>query len=351
MSSSYYVFADGILGMKSAVGPFQWSFGVGCPAATYEQFAACATKVFVDSISVDSKSFGDGQEYHYFKGVPGADAVTYDRRMLLNRQLRLKLAGLRRGDPSIEVNQDYLRFVKHRFMNLHSAGYILTDATVAAMLMRGLATIHASAVALSSGVLTIVAPPNTGKTLTALQMCRDHGADFMSEDLVISDGNVIHAVPWTSTFRYYPELTTDIGAKLRRSLVRLSPVMELLPVGKPDQVQTILPSARVCPHGKSKWVVFLENAPEGVRELTAAEAARKLLNLNRYEFKYTRSPALTAYEYFNADFSLEALYATEQQILRRLLAGADAALVVSATDPTRFSTLIAEALAPVATVA
>jgi hypothetical protein len=344
MSNTYYVLSDNVLGMKSTIGPFQWSFGWGCREATVEDYLACGTKVVVDSEDREEKPFARGQDYHHFKGLGEGDVVTYDRRILLRRRIRLKLSGLRDATPTMRVNADYLRFVRHRFMNLHSAGYILTDATVAALLMRGLSTIHASAVGLEAGVLTIVAPPNTGKTLTALQMCRDHGAEFMSEDLVISDGDLIHAVPWTSTFRYYPELTSDIGAKLRRGLVKLSPVLELLPVGKPDQIESVLPSARIKAHGPSKWIVFLENAPEGVRELSFDEAARKCMNLNRYEFKYTRSPALIAYEYFNSDFSLEALYATEQRIIRKLLTEADAVLAVSALNPTRFSSLIAEAL-------
>jgi hypothetical protein len=61
------------------------------------------------------------------------------------RNLHARVAGLVGGDPVLTVNRDYMRFVTHRFMNLHSAGYILTDITALHLLQSGLAPVHCSA--------------------------------------------------------------------------------------------------------------------------------------------------------------------------------------------------------------
>ncbi len=76
-------------------------------------------------------------------------------------------------------------------MNLHSLGYILTDLASLLLLRRGYAPLHCSAFKSGDATVVITAPPNTGKTLTSVMACMEHQADYIAEDLAITDGQDI----------------------------------------------------------------------------------------------------------------------------------------------------------------
>ena len=91
-------------------------------------------------------------------------------------------------------------------MNLHSPGYVLTDIVAWALRQAGYAPVHCSGFSAPEGTVLVLAPPNTGKTLTTMMACMEMGAGYLAEDVAITDGTNLYAVPWTSTFRYYEHI-------------------------------------------------------------------------------------------------------------------------------------------------
>ena len=72
------------------------------------------------------------------------------------------------------------------------------------------------------------------------------GANFISEDLAIVDGTNIYACPWTSTFRYYDELSSSWRLKLRMRLIKVLPPFELLaPPGGFKRIDECIPGERI----------------------------------------------------------------------------------------------------------
>ncbi len=234
MKTYYYIASAGVLGVKTNIKNFGWSYGHNVPEGTREQYERCVVRM-----QVDLREFNDDAEheamgkYHYFSGTPGADKIYYTRNYAGKGRMRIRAEGFLTDEPKITVNRAYYKLITHRIMNLHSIGYIMTDLATLLLLRKGYAPIHCSAFKKDESTLTVFAPPDTGKTLSSMTACMEHGAEFIAEDLAITDGKTIHSVPWTSTFRYYSTVEQGMGAKIKNRVDKLLPVMEYISFKKP----------------------------------------------------------------------------------------------------------------------
>lgn len=222
------------------------------------------------------------------------------------------------------VGKTYFKRIKHRIMNLHSLTYILTDLTAGLLLLNGYATLHCSAVHIDHNEKSIIifAPPNTGKTLTSMRLCQQHNADFIAEDFAITDGKDVWAVPWTSTFRLYDEVSESWLEKLVNRMTAVIPALELVSITKSKAIDAYIGGDRIKMLSKATDVVVLERGKQAV-DHDKAEGLRKLLTLNRYEFNYHRAPTMVVMNYWNPSYSIDRMYEREKEILSRLIDNCD----------------------------
>ncbi len=319
-----------------------WSFGHFAKTASQQELDDCklVVRFIVDSLESQDLEMKDLQKYHYWRGEQGRGELFYQRNFFMGTKLRLLVKNLQGEIPEIYTNSRYLKHIRWRFNNLHSPGYILTDMVCALLLMRNLCAIHCSAFSIGSATVAIIAPPDTGKTLATMRAIFDHQASFISEDLAITDGENIFACPWTSTFRYYDELSMSRLMALRMKLIKLIPVVEIMPFpGTRKTIDTYIGQDRIVEQSKITHVAILARREGGVKIIDKNAALEMVSNLNRYEFFYRKSPMLTAYSYFNPEFNSEALVKKEQEILSSLVNRSECILVQS-KDPTKFADLI-----------
>jgi hypothetical protein len=337
-----YVASKNILGLQTNLKKINWSFGHPPKVASDEELKRCKVmiKLTVDPLRSEAEEFGKLQKYHYWKGDADRDELFYQRNLFAGSKLRLLLRGVKTDQPEIAVNKNYLRFVIGRFINLHSIGYQLTDLTCALLLRKDLCPLHCSSFSTGSSTVAVIAPANTGKTLTTMGAVLHSGASFVSEDLAITDGEYIHACPWTSTFRYYDELSMSWFLRMRMKLIKIIPPVELIPMyGDNRKINSYIEEGRIVTQKKITHTVVLACRPGGVEVLDKQQALQKILNLNRYEFMYMKNPMLTAYSYFNPDFDIQELERREREILTRLV-NKTTCLLVQSKDPTKFAELV-----------
>jgi hypothetical protein len=349
MTDTYYVASAGVLGLRTNAPGVKWSWGVNMPEASKAEYEACAVRLrytVLDETPAgpdpETPTFG---KYHYFHGEHGADLLHYRRAFMGKRELYFRLSGLASDEIHLQVNPEYARFITHRFMNLHSPGYILTDVVGWALTRHGYAPVHCSGFAQGDNAVLVLAPPNTGKTLTAMSSCMDLGASYLAEDVAITDGTNLYAVPWTSTFRYYENLDTSRRTRALNKLTKVFPPAELLPVAKSSRIDDLLDSAHILESAPVTHVAVLERGEEeSLIDIPTAEAVEKAVNLNRYEFKYSLAPVMVAYEYFNPQISLEGAQAAERHILKKVVEGAKERFAVRTRDASKYSYMIDEHL-------
>src|SRR5699024_5563543 len=237
MTVYYFEAVEGILGIKTNIKNFSWSYGTVMPSTNKSQFENCHIRIEVynEEIPIPT-NIEDMGKYHYFRGLPNKNEVLYYRTFLMNQKLKLKLLDANTNNPKLFVNDTYYKNIRHRFMNLHSVGYLLTDLASYLLLREGYAPIHSSAFNLNGETTVVFAPPNTGKTLTSMMACMEHGAKYIGEDLAVTDGERIYSVPWTSTFRYYSNVDKSKTSKFKNKLTELVPPLELIGGGKQDPI-------------------------------------------------------------------------------------------------------------------
>lgn len=346
MSYSKYVISKGILGLITNAGKFGWSFGTPEKPASEADYNDCAVKIkmTLDPLNEAAEKLAGLEKYHYWLGEPDRDEMFYHRTFFCGSRLRLLVRGLKTDCPELIVNKNYLKYIRFRFNNLHSPGYHLTDIVCALLLRKGYSPLHCSGFSVEDSTVAVVAPPDTGKTLTTMISVLHSGASFISEDLGITDGQDFHACPWTSTFRYYDELSMSWILRMRMKIIKFFPPAELIPVpGDSRKINSYIEDHRIVTNKKITHLAILARRPGGIEILDKDQAKQMLLNLNRYEFVYMKNPLLTAYSYFNPEFDVRALVEKEKEILTKLVKNSTC-LLVKSVDPTKFSKLIIDYL-------
>jgi hypothetical protein len=341
VTTRYLIASEGVLGLATNAEKVGWSWGSVIPEGERQQFEECRLRMHLVVAELGEPS---GGRYHYFYGTPGRDCLDYDRTFVGGRRLRMRAEDLLTDQPKLTVNPTYMRWVKHRFMNLHSAGYILTDLAALSLLRNGFTPLHASAFKAGEAGVLILAAPNTGKTLTVMTACMELGAGFISEDLAISDGRSVFGVPWTSTFRYYSKIDDSRRSRIAGRLTQVFPPAELVPMTRSRQVDTLISPERLVTNTPITHVVILERGDRSVDATTPADALRKAVNLNRFEFKYPVAPLLVAHEFFNPTLDIDAAAAEERRLLQDIVGNAQERLVVRSHDPNDYASLILEAI-------
>jgi hypothetical protein len=348
MSGHYYVASKGVLAISTNAKDFKWSFGTCMPEGSEGDYRDATVKLKLTVADDDSEIDGaagsrapqEWGKYHYFSGVVGADVLTYRRKFLLGSELRLVARDLLTDEPRVVVNRHYYKYITHRFMNLHSIGYMLTDIAGMLLLRKGFAPLHCSAFRAGDATVLVIAPPNTGKTLTTMMACMDHGAEFLAEDLALTDGRTLYSVPWTSTFRYYSRVDERLSSRFASKATEMFPPLELFRFSKPNPVNRYVEQRRILDSSPITHVAILERGDDCILEEDRSEVLRRVLNLNRYEFNYHKAPAVVAHEYFNGGFDTEAAQRAEREVLRNVVTTAGACWVVRSMDPTRYARML-----------
>lgn len=342
MSIYYYEAIKGLLSVKTNIKDFSWSYGTVMPRCTEQEYYNC--KIKVDVIEEDF-SIPDTLEkmgkYHYFRGYPGGKEVYYYRNFLLGKKLKLKLVDGNSRNPKLYVNKTYFKNIRHRFMNLHSVGYLLTDLASYLLLKEGYAPIHSSGFNFDGETNVIFAPPNTGKTLTSMMACLELGAKYIAEDLAVTDGKNIYSVPWTSTFRYYSNVDKSLTSRMKNRLIKVFPPLELVGKQKVNPITDFVNKENILHQSEIDNLILLERDEfEKTKFEEIDEIHRKLVNLNRYEFNYLRSPLIIAYTFFNPEYSVEEAAYEEKRILKKLICNSKKSFVVADKDATNYLSLI-----------
>lgn len=342
---NYYVYVDGILGIKTNTGKFGWSYGDLAPKTNEEEYNKCKIKINLEirktkdvfDKAIDKNNY---DKYNYFFAKKDERKIYYDRGFIFNSKLRYSIDVKDNCNIDVIVNKNYFRYVKYRFMNIHSIGYILTDLISGLLLINGYCTIHCSAVQIRDKTIVIFAPTNTGKTLTAMKLCELAGAKFIAEDIALTDGESIYAAPWTSTFSYHNKGRHTKYNKLMDALQNKIIIFQLMSLRERKSICEYLGLENIIAKSKITDLIVLGKGDNQVFEHKDG-IFESIINLNKYEFNYHKSPSLLVLDYFNSDLSIEKMFNTEKAILRKLF-NKTSIFKINANNPLDYWKLILE---------
>lgn len=295
-----FIFCKDILGVKTNIHDFKWVYGSVAPVAQEKEFEACRFKFFVRVVPErELPQVDDTAQRFQTYSWNDANHVLSCRRTIF----RILTIGfdIRIGGNSVyaDIGENYYRLVKNRVMNLHGVYYLLADLANMLLMKNGYLTLYASAVSDLSRNRCMVnfAPPNTGKTVTAVKMCQKMGYRLLGEDIVITDGYNIYACPWTSSYRR-PGICTDSAGAF----------------GRVNKATTI----DICAQDVLTDVVVLSLGSYAIRE-DKSEIVSRIAMLNGYLFQYFSSPIIKLLSYFCEDYRISWNQMAERMIEQMVL--------------------------------
>lgn len=293
-SFANYVHVPGVIGIRTNIKKFRWGYGECVLPSSDSSFNECKIKVFLeekkdkdvfDGLNLDSYT----NVFRDFKAKPRSLSVIFEKKV---GAVHLRFSVSIQGDcVRVSVGSSYLKTVRIKLMYIHPISYMLFDIVSMLLLRRGMTTLYCSAAELNNGrAVVCIAPPNTGKSLTVLQLKNKHGAKILAEDMAVTDGVSIWGAPYTGLYRNYH----DAGLK-------------------PDKQNTAQSFAE-----KIQAAFILQKGAKN-NECQPENSAGLMTLINRYSLGYYYSPCVRVLDYYNSGFDIKDAQKTEEQILKKIV--------------------------------
>lgn len=298
-----YVHVPGIIGIRTNIPGFRWGFGECSVPVSEDAFDSCRVKVYLEARR-DCAVFSETDISSYagffrdFRAKPQEKNVAFEKR--IGPVFLRFLLSVQNNCVKVIVGRSYLRLIRVKLMYIHPIAYVLFDVVSILLLQQNLTTLYGSAVCLHDGRTAFcAAPPNTGKSLTVLQLQQKHDAHIIAEDMAVTNGESIWGAPYTGLYRDYHDKALEM-------------------IRKNQEMNTFAQSINA--------VLILQ---KGVldREMQAGNFLHQLLLINRYSLGYYYSPCVRVLDYYNQDFDVMAAQAAEEQILGRMVNNARTAII------------------------
>ena len=215
----YYVYCQGVLGVKTNLCDFKWIYGSVAPSVSSSEYDKCVVKfnVYVKPEKQLTKSYESDQRFQAYSWDKEKKTIVYNRTFFKKFDVGYRFQISDRMVDA-EIGTNYFKYVKNRVMNMHGIYYLLSDLANILLLKNGFLTLYASAICMKSLQRCTVnfAPPNTGKTYMASVLCDRYGGILVGEDIVIFDGLKVRPCPWTNSYRNSGKSMLDSSGAMRR---------------------------------------------------------------------------------------------------------------------------------------
>jgi hypothetical protein len=288
---------------------------------------------------IDSNIYA--QKFNYYSGSEGKDEISYSKSIGLGITLKLHLKGLL-GDTKLTVNDRYHKLVRMRVDNVFPPGAHLADILTVNLLQRKYTPLHCAAVSnqQSEGIL-LVAPPDTGKTLTTL-LALKRGFSYLAEDIAVIDREHVYANPYTSTFLHNDEFENHKSNNFLFSLSKKIPLLSAY-IRPKVSISSLMKDLKIDEKASIKNIFLLDRGTNSIEKIEPREFTRRIMIINRNEFSYHKNPLLFAYSYFNPTLDINQLMKVEEELIYTIVAKSDCFLL-KANEPTGYIELLLRAL-------
>ena len=260
------------------------------------------------------------QRFHFCYGSDGCDEIYYERPLGLGINAKLYLKNLL-GNTELFVNESYYKYVRAKVDNLYPAGAHLADVLTIKLLQSGYIPLHCACISNKQGGIILAAPPDTGKTTTAISATRN-GFGFLAEDIVIADETCVYANPNTGTFYHLEGLKSSLSIHdLFYKLIYIRiPILSYF-ISPPDlSITKVMKDIKIEEMSHINKIVILDRGNNIVERVGHEQALKRLLIINRNEFSYHKNSLMFAYCYFNSQsIDLYEYMRKEEDVIRNLV--------------------------------
>lgn len=189
----------------------------------------------------------------------------------------------------ILFNQQYAAYTFLRPAKIPHPTRLAATLANLTLIRQGIFTFHGAAIEAEHRGVAILGVSNTGKTLSTIQLCQNKGWRLLADDVFIVDrSGTLFPNPFTTSL----DFTNPVRHKLLGWLFKDSHerwgTLERYPsveIGSPSPVDSI-------------FILEKRGWGNGMQQLTAQEAAGRIMVQNALEFNYISDPFLQRLAYF-----------------------------------------------------
>jgi hypothetical protein len=221
------------------------------------------------------------------------------------------------NSATIEVNRTYHEVGRVTVDQFYSPGWHIMDIINYLLLQKNHCLIHSAAFEYNGKGILLLGLPNTGKTSTTLNFVLNRNANFISEDIAVTDGNEIFACPYALS-PIHPKYTENkLKYKINQKANDLFPLFGHLYQGPLNSITDVVGSNQLENSSEIDFVFVLHNGQKKVEDVTQNKAESLLLSSNRAEFTYSSNQLLWAAEYLGV-LNISDIIDNERRIMKRL---------------------------------
>ena len=256
-------------------------FSLGQNLELYSQSSHSAIEVDFDVVKNLSRDTHDAQKFHFFYGYYDKKEVFYERPLSIGIKLKMQVKNLL-DHPRIVVNDSYFKYIRFKADNVYPPGIHLLDILLVNLLQKMYSPLHCAAISSpkNEGIL-LVAPPDTGKTLTSF-LALNRGFHFLAEDIAFVDEKYVYANPYTSTFLHGDQFGNGKSGKSLRSLVKSIPTkFDLLPYyTRPPKrsISDLVKDVKIDEKAMIKSIFILDRGETSLSENESQRSCKKDFN-------------------------------------------------------------------------
>jgi|GEM_PF-3751637 len=276
--------------------------------------------------------------YGLFQGREGIDEIYFRRSLFKFWEPSLLVKDFLSANPKIFVNRDLLFLSKLRYSKTIPPIKYFVALALAKLVENGFLPLHAAGVERSGEAFIIFAPSNTGKTQTVLRLIKNKDLKLLGEDILITDGQMIYACPYTNTLEVKRSFPDNVKSWLLSRVFTPTPKTKLL--------VSQISSEQIGTQARIRYIFFLRKGHSSAVETIKPEALLSLLfNHNVLEFnRHWANMILTTCWLLTRWPNFYYLRQKEENILRKLSENTENAYLISGLGPEDYAEIICKML-------
>lgn len=217
------------------------------------------------------------------------------------------------GEKSSEltVNETYHRFGRASIDTVPSVGKLLEDVISLQLLTNEYALLHCSAFNHDGETSVLIGLSNTGKTTVTFDIIMNSGAEYVSDDIAITDGRNLYCCPYALS-----SIDSDVLNRDRSRFYEWGadnvPLFDRFYSQSIDSIYDILDEDKVRESVGVSKLFILSRCGNPIEN---SDPSRQIRLSNRSEFRYSTNPILLGAQYLGYAIDIDGAADVERQIV------------------------------------